>query len=87
MPSPPPGADGPTDTADDDGRSSENPEREVHGRAQGRHQLLLRPITVHTGAAATEVRHNGGFTVTLSGGDTIAADRLLVATGRQADLV
>lgn len=44
-------------------------------------------ITVRTGAMATGVEHDGrGFIVTLAGGDTASAERLLVATGRQAEI-
>ncbi len=44
-------------------------------------------ITVRTGAAAASVRHQDGrFTVTLDGGEALDAERLLVATGRRADL-
>jgi len=43
-------------------------------------------ITVRTGAAAREVRHDGSrFTVMLDGGD-VTGDQLLVATGRRVDL-
>ncbi|MBV7697377.1 NAD(P)/FAD-dependent oxidoreductase [Streptomyces sp. TRM70350] len=45
-------------------------------------------ITVRTGAQATQVRHDGGgtFTLTLDDGAALTADRLLVATGRRANL-
>jgi pyruvate/2-oxoglutarate dehydrogenase complex dihydrolipoamide dehydrogenase (E3) component len=44
-------------------------------------------IAVMVGAAAAAVGHDGQrFTVTLAGGGTLTADRLLVATGRQAGL-
>jgi pyruvate/2-oxoglutarate dehydrogenase complex dihydrolipoamide dehydrogenase (E3) component len=44
-------------------------------------------ITVRTGAKATGVRHAGDtFTLTLDGGDELTAGRLLVATGRRANL-
>ena len=43
-------------------------------------------ITVRTGAAAREVRHDGSrFTVMLDGGD-VTGDQLLVATGRRVDV-
>jgi pyruvate/2-oxoglutarate dehydrogenase complex dihydrolipoamide dehydrogenase (E3) component len=44
-------------------------------------------MTVHTGVAAQAVEHDGDkFTITLEGGDTVVAERLLVATGRRAEL-
>jgi pyruvate/2-oxoglutarate dehydrogenase complex dihydrolipoamide dehydrogenase (E3) component len=44
-------------------------------------------IGVRVGAKAVGVRHDGaGFTVELDGGETLTAERLLVATGRRADL-
>ncbi len=44
-------------------------------------------IAVRTGVAAQAVRHHGSqFTVTLAGGEELTADRLLVATGRKANL-
>lgn len=43
-------------------------------------------ISVRTGAAATAVEHDGTFTVTLDDGARIEGERLLVATGRHADL-
>ena len=44
-------------------------------------------IAVHAGASATKVAHDGQrFTVTLADGTELAADRLLVATGRRTDL-
>ena len=44
-------------------------------------------IGVRTGVAASEVRHDdGGFAVTLDGGEVLTAAELLVATGRRADL-
>ncbi len=44
-------------------------------------------IAVHTGARAERVGHDGSqFTVTLAGGQTLTAVRLLVATGRRSDL-
>jgi pyruvate/2-oxoglutarate dehydrogenase complex dihydrolipoamide dehydrogenase (E3) component len=44
-------------------------------------------ITVRTGARAIRVaHHDGGFTVTLDGGDTLTGERLLVAVGRRVDL-
>jgi pyruvate/2-oxoglutarate dehydrogenase complex dihydrolipoamide dehydrogenase (E3) component len=44
-------------------------------------------ITVRTGSSATSVAHDGeAFTITLSGGDPVTAERLLVATGRRTDL-
>jgi len=44
-------------------------------------------ITVRTGAPAQHVAHDGErFTITLGGGDVVVAERLLVATGRRADL-
>jgi pyruvate/2-oxoglutarate dehydrogenase complex dihydrolipoamide dehydrogenase (E3) component len=44
-------------------------------------------ITVRTGHAATGVRHDGtAFTVTLDGGEQLTGEKLLVATGRRADL-
>jgi pyruvate/2-oxoglutarate dehydrogenase complex dihydrolipoamide dehydrogenase (E3) component len=44
-------------------------------------------VTVHVGVKAAEVRHDaGGFTVSLSDGRTVSAEKLLVATGRKVDL-
>jgi pyruvate/2-oxoglutarate dehydrogenase complex dihydrolipoamide dehydrogenase (E3) component len=44
-------------------------------------------IGVRTGVAAGGVRHDGaGFTLRLADGEELTADRLLVATGRRADL-
>jgi len=44
-------------------------------------------IAVRTGALAERVSHDGdGFAVELAGGETITGSRLLVATGRRADL-
>jgi pyruvate/2-oxoglutarate dehydrogenase complex dihydrolipoamide dehydrogenase (E3) component len=44
-------------------------------------------IAVRTGVAAQSVRHSGGrFAITLASGEELAADRLLVATGRTTDL-
>ena len=44
-------------------------------------------ITVHTGASAKSVSHDGSaFTVTVPGGPQVTGERLLVATGCQADL-
>jgi pyruvate/2-oxoglutarate dehydrogenase complex dihydrolipoamide dehydrogenase (E3) component len=44
-------------------------------------------ITIRTGVAARRVDHNGaGFTITLDAGETLTAQRLLVATGRRANL-
>jgi pyruvate/2-oxoglutarate dehydrogenase complex dihydrolipoamide dehydrogenase (E3) component len=44
-------------------------------------------IAVRTGASAVAVAHDGSqFTVTLSGGDELRGERLLVATGRRTDL-
>lgn len=44
-------------------------------------------IEVRTGVAAKEIRHDGAsFLVTLDGGETLSAAKLLVATGRRANL-
>lgn len=44
-------------------------------------------IAVHTGTWVERVSHDGSqFTVTLAGGETLTAVRLLVATGRRSDL-
>ena len=44
-------------------------------------------IIVHTGAPAEAVSHDGsGFTITLKGGTTVRAERLLVALGRRTNL-
>jgi pyruvate/2-oxoglutarate dehydrogenase complex dihydrolipoamide dehydrogenase (E3) component len=44
-------------------------------------------VTAHTGARATEVRHDGQrFTVTVADGTKLDAESLLVAVGRRADL-
>lgn len=44
-------------------------------------------VAVHTAARATGIAHDGGqFTVTLGDGSELRGERLLVATGRRADL-
>ncbi|WP_280329041.1 dihydrolipoyl dehydrogenase family protein [Nocardia wallacei] len=44
-------------------------------------------ITIHTGAEATRVEHDGGhFTVRLRDGEPLRAEQLLVSTGRRTDL-
>lgn len=43
-------------------------------------------ISVRTGATATAADHDGTFTVTLDNGERVEGERLLVATGRHADL-
>lgn len=43
-------------------------------------------IDVRTGAKATGVDQDGNFTVTLDSGERVHGERLLVATGRRADL-
>ncbi|HEY7487540.1 MAG TPA: NAD(P)/FAD-dependent oxidoreductase [Streptosporangiaceae bacterium] len=44
-------------------------------------------VAVRTGAKVTRVEHSGAtFTVTLQGADSLVAERLLVTTGRRADL-
>lgn len=44
-------------------------------------------IAVRAGAGAERVSHDGGrFTISLAGGETLTAERLLVATGRRAGL-
>ncbi|MDG6106499.1 NAD(P)/FAD-dependent oxidoreductase [Dactylosporangium aurantiacum] len=44
-------------------------------------------VTVHVGVTASAVHHDGDcFTVSLSDGGTVTAERLLVATGRKVDL-
>ncbi len=44
-------------------------------------------IGVRTGVAASSVAHDGGtFTVTLATGEEVTGERLLIATGRRADL-
>jgi pyruvate/2-oxoglutarate dehydrogenase complex dihydrolipoamide dehydrogenase (E3) component len=44
-------------------------------------------ITVHTGAPAKSVSHDSrAFTVAVRGGPQVTGERLLVATGRRADL-
>ena len=44
-------------------------------------------IGVRTGAAASQISHDGAtFGVTLAGGESLSASRLLVATGRRTDL-
>jgi len=44
-------------------------------------------IAVHTGTAANRVDHDGGrFQITLTDGTELTGQRLLVSTGRQADL-
>ncbi|WP_242879873.1 FAD-dependent oxidoreductase [Streptomyces mobaraensis] len=49
--------------------------------------LAAEGLTVRTDARATAARHDGGvFTLVLEGGEELTADRLLVATGRRADL-
>ncbi|GGS04054.1 pyridine nucleotide-disulfide oxidoreductase [Deinococcus sedimenti] len=46
-----------------------------------REQLAPYPVTLHTDAAETAEAHPGHFTVTLGGGQTVHARRLLLATG------
>ncbi|MDJ0382123.1 NAD(P)/FAD-dependent oxidoreductase [Streptomyces sp. G-G2] len=49
--------------------------------------LAAEGLTVRTGAQATQARHDGDtFTLTLDGGEELTAERLLVATGRRANL-
>lgn len=43
-------------------------------------------ITVRTSETASSVRHDGAFTLELDGGGSVGADRLLVATGRRANV-
>jgi pyruvate/2-oxoglutarate dehydrogenase complex dihydrolipoamide dehydrogenase (E3) component len=43
-------------------------------------------LDVRTGVKATSVSYDGSFTVTLDGGDTVTAEKLLVAVGRKTDL-
>ncbi len=43
-------------------------------------------IAVHTGAKAVRVEHDGEFALSLDSGDTLRAERLLVATGRRIDI-
>jgi pyruvate/2-oxoglutarate dehydrogenase complex dihydrolipoamide dehydrogenase (E3) component len=44
-------------------------------------------VTVHAGTLASSVRYDAaGFTVTFDSGSTVEGERLLVATGRHADL-
>jgi pyruvate/2-oxoglutarate dehydrogenase complex dihydrolipoamide dehydrogenase (E3) component len=43
-------------------------------------------IAVHTGRPAAQVSYADGFTVALSGGQSLTGDALLVATGRRTDL-
>jgi pyruvate/2-oxoglutarate dehydrogenase complex dihydrolipoamide dehydrogenase (E3) component len=44
-------------------------------------------VTIHTDVSTTSVRHDAtGFTITLSDGSTVEGERLLVSTGRKADL-
>jgi pyruvate/2-oxoglutarate dehydrogenase complex dihydrolipoamide dehydrogenase (E3) component len=43
-------------------------------------------IGVRTGVAARQVSHEGGFRMTLDGGDVLEAAALLAATGRRANL-
>jgi pyruvate/2-oxoglutarate dehydrogenase complex dihydrolipoamide dehydrogenase (E3) component len=63
--------------------SVEEPE---HGEAMAE-VLRTEGIDVFTNAEATKVRADPGqITVELSGGQTLTAERLLVATGRRADL-
>ncbi|BEL10460.1 NAD(P)/FAD-dependent oxidoreductase [Actinoplanes sichuanensis] len=42
--------------------------------------------TIRTGVRATNVSHDGGFTVQLSDGSSVSGEKLLVATGRAARL-
>ncbi|WP_327001325.1 NAD(P)/FAD-dependent oxidoreductase [Dactylosporangium sp. NBC_01737] len=52
-----------------------------------REALTRDGVTVHVGVKASSVRHDAaGFTMTLSDGGTVTAEKLLVATGRKADL-
>ncbi|GHG49432.1 dihydrolipoyl dehydrogenase family protein [Streptomyces griseocarneus] len=49
--------------------------------------LRAEGLTLRTGARAARVRHGGdAFTLVLENGEELTADRLLVATGRRADL-
>ncbi|MBZ4321953.1 dihydrolipoyl dehydrogenase family protein, partial [Streptomyces huiliensis] len=49
--------------------------------------LTAEGLTVRTGARASAARREGdAFTLVLEGGEELTADRLLVATGRRADL-
>ncbi|GAB3840089.1 dihydrolipoyl dehydrogenase family protein [Dactylosporangium cerinum] len=51
------------------------------------HDALTRDgVTVHVGVKASSVHHADGFTVSLSDGRTVSAEKLLVATGRKVDL-
>ena len=43
-------------------------------------------VRLHTGVRATQVGYDHGFTVTLSDGTTLTGEKLLVATGRAAQL-
>ncbi len=44
-------------------------------------------VTFRTGASAKQIEHNRGtFTITLDDGDTVTAEKLLVATGRRVDV-
>jgi pyruvate/2-oxoglutarate dehydrogenase complex dihydrolipoamide dehydrogenase (E3) component len=43
-------------------------------------------VTFRTGVRATKVQHGDGFTVTLDDGSEAKGEKLLVATGRRADL-
>ncbi|MFI9306436.1 dihydrolipoyl dehydrogenase family protein [Streptomyces triculaminicus] len=49
--------------------------------------LRAEGLTLRTGARASRVRHGGdAFTLVLENGEELTGDRLLVATGRRADL-
>jgi pyruvate/2-oxoglutarate dehydrogenase complex dihydrolipoamide dehydrogenase (E3) component len=62
------------------------PPEEPESSALVREAMENDGITVHTGAKATAVTHDGDrFTVTV-GGRQLTAERLLVAVGRRADL-
>jgi pyruvate/2-oxoglutarate dehydrogenase complex dihydrolipoamide dehydrogenase (E3) component len=43
-------------------------------------------VTFRTGVKATKIQHGGGFTVSLDDGSEAKGEKLLVATGRRADL-
>jgi pyruvate/2-oxoglutarate dehydrogenase complex dihydrolipoamide dehydrogenase (E3) component len=63
------------------------PVEEPEASALARTALQADGITVHTGVRAVRVAHDAGrFTVRLDAGAELAAERLLVAVGRRANL-
>ena len=51
-----------------------------------RDRLAADGVTIHTSTRVTRVEHDGGFRLTTADGRTVTGERLLVATGRRANL-